>query len=80
VVNAARYYSDESISEEVDKYERNFVSFKNRLRNTYSEGKDEDYTYKSVCVVDGVPKVLDGFDCRNQVAVGRFKNSINATG
>ncbi|KAL3084766.1 hypothetical protein niasHT_031657 [Heterodera trifolii] len=43
-------------------------------------GWDSDYTYKSVCLVDGKPTVVDGFDCRYQVAVGRYKNAINMTG
>ncbi|KAK0407484.1 hypothetical protein QR680_019219 [Steinernema hermaphroditum] len=43
-------------------------------------GKDDRYTYKSACMVDGKLQILHGFDCRNQVAVGRFRNSINVTG
>uniref|UniRef100_A0A914GPK4 Phospholipase B-like n=1 Tax=Globodera rostochiensis TaxID=31243 RepID=A0A914GPK4_GLORO len=43
-------------------------------------GRDTDYTYKSVCLVDGKPTLVDGFDCRHQVAVGRYKNAINMTG
>lgn len=48
--------------------------------NESTEGKDEHYTYKAVCVVDEVPQVIDGFDCRQMIAVGRFKNAINTTG
>jgi hypothetical protein len=59
-------------------YQKKFNSFKQRLNGT--EGRDEGYTYKSVCIVNGKPQVLHGFDCRNQVAVGRFRNSINETG
>lgn len=44
------------------------------------EGRDEHYTYKSVCMFDGKPEIIDGFDCRYQVAVGRYRNSINLTG
>uniref|UniRef100_A0A1I8A841 Phospholipase B-like n=2 Tax=Steinernema glaseri TaxID=37863 RepID=A0A1I8A841_9BILA len=43
-------------------------------------GRDDRYTYKSACMVDGKLQILHGFDCRNQVAVGRFRNSINVTG
>jgi len=44
------------------------------------EGRDTYYSYKSVCVVDGKPKMMDTFDCRNKVAVGRWQNAINSTG
>ncbi|KAL3073083.1 hypothetical protein niasHT_035359 [Heterodera trifolii] len=43
-------------------------------------GWDSNYSYKSVCLVDGKPTVVDGFDCRYQIAVGRYKNAINMTG
>ena len=43
-------------------------------------GRDSDYTYKSICLVDGKPAVVDNFDCRNQIVVGRYKNAINLTG
>uniref|UniRef100_A0A914EAF6 Phospholipase B-like n=1 Tax=Acrobeloides nanus TaxID=290746 RepID=A0A914EAF6_9BILA len=43
-------------------------------------GHDQHYTYKAVCVIDEKPQIVDGFDCRHMVAVGRFKNAINLTG
>ncbi|KAL3088134.1 hypothetical protein niasHS_009420 [Heterodera schachtii] len=43
-------------------------------------GWDSNYSYKSVCLVDGKPTVVDGFECSNQIAVGRYKNAINMTG
>lgn len=30
-------------------------------------GRDTYNSYKSVCIVDGKPKLVDMFDCRNQV-------------
>ncbi|KAK6039531.1 hypothetical protein COOONC_22964 [Cooperia oncophora] len=45
-----------------------------------SEGKDERYTYNQMCVVDGKLTVLNGFDCREQVAVAKWKNAVNASG
>ncbi|CAI4228255.1 unnamed protein product [Auanema sp. JU1783] len=50
------------------------------LVGAQKEGLDEKYTYKQICVVDGKLTVLNGFDCRNQIAVGKWKNSVNATG
>uniref|UniRef100_A0A915DNQ2 Phospholipase B-like n=1 Tax=Ditylenchus dipsaci TaxID=166011 RepID=A0A915DNQ2_9BILA len=52
-----------------------------KLRSSHlADGLDEEYTYKQVCIVNGKTQVLDGLDCRKQVAVARYKNSINATG
>lgn len=45
-----------------------------------AEGQDLYYTYLSVCLVDGRPRLVDGLDCRQQVALGRWKNAINRTG
>ncbi|CAD6188713.1 unnamed protein product [Caenorhabditis auriculariae] len=44
------------------------------------EGRDEKYTYKQLCIVDNKPSIQDGFDCRYQVAVARWKNAVNTTG
>uniref|UniRef100_A0A1I7X5F3 Ricin B-type lectin domain-containing protein n=1 Tax=Heterorhabditis bacteriophora TaxID=37862 RepID=A0A1I7X5F3_HETBA len=45
-----------------------------------SEGRDERYTYSQVCLVDNKLTVLQGFDCRNQVAVAKWQNSVNISG
>lgn len=50
------------------------------LEKVNGEGRDTYNSYKSVCMVDGKPKMLNMFDCRNQVAVGRWQNAINSTG
>ncbi|PAV75746.1 hypothetical protein WR25_11700 [Diploscapter pachys] len=44
------------------------------------EGRDTKYTYRQICVVDGKPTILNGFDCKSQVAVARWQNSVNTTG
>jgi hypothetical protein len=43
-------------------------------------GRDEHYTYNALCMLDGKPQIIPGFDCRKMIAVGRYKNSINTTG
>ncbi|KAE9412959.1 hypothetical protein Angca_008600, partial [Angiostrongylus cantonensis] len=45
-----------------------------------NEGKDERYTYNQMCIVDGKLTVLHGFDCRQQVAAAKWRNSVNTTG
>ncbi|KAK5979999.1 Phospholipase B [Trichostrongylus colubriformis] len=45
-----------------------------------SEGKDERYTYSQMCILEGKLTVLHGFDCRQQVAVAKWRNSVNASG
>ena len=44
------------------------------------EGRDTKYTYRQICIVDGKPTILNGFDCKSQVAVARWQNSVNTTG
>ncbi|KAE9551530.1 hypothetical protein FO519_005260 [Halicephalobus sp. NKZ332] len=51
-----------------------------KLQDETQEGTEKFYSYKSVCFINGKVKVLDGFDCRNQIAVGRYRNAINSTG
>lgn len=75
----------DSVSEEVPVYseriERRVQQHLQKLKATNGgEGEDTYNTYKSVCIVDGVPKMLGMFDCRKQVAVGRWQNAINSTG
>ncbi|KAI6191797.1 putative phospholipase B-like 2 [Aphelenchoides bicaudatus] len=74
----------ESVSEENPVYseqiEKKVQERLQILKNNGGEGEDTYNTYKSVCIVDGQPKLLDMFDCRKQVAVGRWQNSINSTG
>uniref|UniRef100_A0A0N5AVB9 Phospholipase B-like n=1 Tax=Syphacia muris TaxID=451379 RepID=A0A0N5AVB9_9BILA len=44
-------------------------------------GRETKYTYSSICKnEEGQMRILPGFDCRRQVAVGRFQNAINITG
>ncbi|PIO73017.1 hypothetical protein TELCIR_05027 [Teladorsagia circumcincta] len=50
------------------------------LVSTTSEGKDERYTYSQMCIVERKLTVLHGFDCREQVAVAKWRNSVNASG
>ncbi|VDO19868.1 unnamed protein product [Heligmosomoides polygyrus] len=50
------------------------------LAHAASEGKDERYTYNQMCKVDGKLTVLNGFDCREQVAVAKWRNSVNVSG
>lgn len=47
-----------------------------------SFGNESVYTYKSVCrgAKGGRPQLVDGLECRQRIAVGRFRNAINATG
>ncbi|VDM75715.1 unnamed protein product [Strongylus vulgaris] len=51
-----------------------------KLATATTEGKDERYTYNQMCVVEGKLTVLNGFDCREQVAVAKWRNSVNASG
>ncbi|VDM46360.1 unnamed protein product [Toxocara canis] len=44
-------------------------------------GHEKLYTYRSICMSDeGKMRILHGFDCRYQVAVGRFRNAVNDSG
>ncbi|TKR83222.1 hypothetical protein L596_016846 [Steinernema carpocapsae] len=71
----------DDIADDFDDYDRSNKVFTHPLTDHEGEmGHDDSYTYKSACMVDGNLTILNGFDCRNQVAVGRFRNSINATG
>uniref|UniRef100_A0A8R1DX35 Phospholipase B-like n=1 Tax=Caenorhabditis japonica TaxID=281687 RepID=A0A8R1DX35_CAEJA len=56
------------------------VCLLNVVTSQNPEGRDEKYTYKQLCLVDDKPQVLDGFDCRYQVAVARWQNAVNTTG
>ncbi|GMR34094.1 hypothetical protein PMAYCL1PPCAC_04289, partial [Pristionchus mayeri] len=44
------------------------------------EGRDEVYTYKQICLDKGKLTLLNGMDCRYQVAAGRWRNAVNTTG
>jgi hypothetical protein len=61
-------------SESIERVERRHKSAINL------EGHDTYNTYKSICMVNGKPTLLNMFDCRNQVGVGRWQNAINSTG
>uniref|UniRef100_A0A915E929 Phospholipase B-like n=1 Tax=Ditylenchus dipsaci TaxID=166011 RepID=A0A915E929_9BILA len=59
------------------------LSSENAFSKNGSESKmglDESYIYKSVCMITGKPTLIDGFECQELLALGRFRNHINATG
>ncbi|KAI6209373.1 Calpain-5 [Aphelenchoides besseyi] len=72
------FFDDQSTDSFESRPSRHYKTQRDQFED--APGFDQQYTYKSVCMVDGQPIVLDKFDCHNQVAVGRFKNAINRTG
>uniref|UniRef100_A0A915NPR2 Phospholipase B-like n=1 Tax=Meloidogyne floridensis TaxID=298350 RepID=A0A915NPR2_9BILA len=49
---------------------------KQEILQEENEGYDTDYTYKSICFIDGKPIVVNNLD----FALGRFRNAINISG
>nr|CAD2167430.1 unnamed protein product [Meloidogyne enterolobii] len=49
---------------------------KQEILQEEKEGYDTDYTYKSICFIDGKPMVVNNLD----FALGRFRNAINISG
>jgi hypothetical protein len=43
-------------------------------------GLDDGYTYKSVCMINRLPTLVDGWECQELLALGKFRNHINVTG
>uniref|UniRef100_A0A7E4VT70 Phospholipase B-like n=1 Tax=Panagrellus redivivus TaxID=6233 RepID=A0A7E4VT70_PANRE len=79
-------FADSDSSEEL-RFKRNHilgkrVNFANLQRRSLlpREGEEQFYKYLSACNQDGEIKLIPAFDCRNQVAVGRYRNAINSTG
>ncbi|KAF8374452.1 hypothetical protein PRIPAC_80881, partial [Pristionchus pacificus] len=44
------------------------------------EGRDEGYTYRQICLHKKRLVLLHGSECRHQVALGRWQNTVNTTG
>jgi hypothetical protein len=80
----------DSESSEEYRQKRNFVLgsrkdysslyYRHNSFKTEGEGEERFYTYKSACYLDDRVQLIEGFDCKNQIAVGRFRNAINSTG
>ncbi|CAJ0583201.1 unnamed protein product, partial [Mesorhabditis spiculigera] len=51
-----------------------------KLHKEKELGKDEWYTYKQMCLVDGKLEVVEGIDCKQPIAQARWKNAVNASG
>lgn len=68
--------------EHLDRLKKTIEERKKLVRggNDEGEGRDKYFSYKSVCMINGKPQLADMFECRNQVAVGRWQNAINSTG
>ncbi|KAF7637821.1 Phospholipase B-like, partial [Meloidogyne graminicola] len=49
---------------------------KEEIKIEENEGYDTDYIYKSICILDGKPTIINNLD----FAIGRFRNAINISG